>query len=108
VSAAEDYPEIARLPSGLGCEVIEDLEDQADRVLAELDRLRDLVDRDFMLDRAATACDNVMTQAAEHGVPVSWFSWVPGHLRQVAGRIAAATQPRPTSIGEATPSEDAS
>lgn len=106
-SAAYDYPELARISQGLGVEIIEDAEDQADRALAELNRLRDLVDRDFMLERAATACDNVMRQAAaDGGVSVSWFAWVPDHLRQVAARIAAVTHPRPTSYGEASPSDE--
>lgn len=38
--ARADYPELHRITMGIGVEVIEDAEDQADRALDELDRLR--------------------------------------------------------------------
>jgi len=40
VSAFHDYPEIDRIRYGIGCLHLEDLEEQAARVLGELDRLR--------------------------------------------------------------------
>ncbi len=40
MSAADDFPEIARLPQGIGCLVLEDCEEQAEMVLAEVDVLR--------------------------------------------------------------------
>lgn len=40
MSAADDFPEIARIPTGHGCLVIEDLEAQAEMILAEVDVLR--------------------------------------------------------------------
>lgn len=40
MAAADDFPEIARLPQGIGCLILEDLEEQAEMVLAEVDVLR--------------------------------------------------------------------
>jgi hypothetical protein len=40
MSAADDFPEIAHVAAGHGCLVIEDLEAQAQMVLAEIDVLR--------------------------------------------------------------------
>lgn len=40
MTAADDFPEIARLPKGIGCLILEDLEEQAEMILAEVDVLR--------------------------------------------------------------------
>lgn len=40
MSAADDFPEIARISQGIGCLVLEDCEEQAEMVLAEVDVLR--------------------------------------------------------------------
>jgi hypothetical protein len=40
VSARDDFPELARIPQGIGVEYIEDAEDQAERALNEIDFLR--------------------------------------------------------------------
>lgn len=39
-SAADEFPEIARIPQGIGCLLLEDLEEQAERILVAFDRLR--------------------------------------------------------------------
>ncbi len=40
MSARDDYPELDRITRGIGVEIIENAERQADRALRELDRLR--------------------------------------------------------------------
>jgi hypothetical protein len=40
MSAADDFPEIARIPQGIGVLHMEDCEEQAAMVLAEIDVLR--------------------------------------------------------------------
>jgi hypothetical protein len=45
MSARDDYPELYRITRGIGVEIIEDAEAQADKALDEIDRLNDNIQK---------------------------------------------------------------